>query len=66
MKYIVKSRETEIYEFRYMVEADSADMAEQKILDCDWQDVETIDDNYDSTVDREILEVEPYNDLSNP
>ena len=66
MKYIVKSRETEIYEFRYMVEADSADMAEQKILDCDWQDVETIDDNYDSTVDREILEIEPYNDLSNP
>ena len=65
MKYIVKSRETEIYEFRYMVEADSADMAEQKILDCDWQDVETIDDNYDSTVDREILEIEPYNDLSN-
>ena len=65
MKYIVKSRETEIYEFRYMVEADSADMAEQKILDCDWQDVETIDDNYDSTVDREILEIEPYNDLIN-
>lgn len=65
MKYIVKSRETEIYEFRYMVEADSADMAEQKILDCDWEDVETIDDNYDSTVDREILEIEPYNDLSN-
>lgn len=65
MKYIVKSRETEIYEFRYMVEADSADMAEQKILDCDWEDVETIDDNYNSTVDREILEIEPYNDLSN-
>ena len=65
MKYIVKSRETEIYEFRYMVEADSADMAEQKILNCDWEDVETIDDNYDSTVDREILEIEPYNDLSN-
>lgn len=62
MKYIVKSRETEFYEFRYLVEADSGDEAKQKILDCDWEDVETIDDNYLETFDREILEIEPYNE----
>lgn len=62
MKYIVTSRETELYEFRYLVEADSGDEAKQKILDCDWEDVETIDDNYLETFDREILEIEPYNE----
>ena len=62
MKYIVKSRETEVYDFRYIVEADSADEAEQKVLDGQWEDVETIDDEYQETVDREILEIEPYNE----
>ena len=62
MKYIVRSRETEVYDFRYIVEADSADEAEQKVKDAQWEDVETIDDEYQETVDREILEIEPYNE----
>lgn len=62
MKYIVKSRETELYEFHYIVEADSADEAEKKILDCEWESVETIGDEYCETVDREIVEIEPYNE----
>lgn len=60
MKYLVKSRETEFYEFNYAVEADSGDEAMQKILDGDWSDVDTVDDRYLETLDREILEVEPY------
>jgi len=64
MKYIVKSRETESYEFRYLVEADSGDEAEQKVKNCCWEDIETIDDNYLETIDQEILEIEPYNETN--
>ena len=62
MKYIVRSRETEVFDFRYIVEADSTDEAEQKVLNAQWEDVEMTDDEYQETVDREILEIEPYNE----
>ena len=61
-KYLVRSRETESYEFRYIVKAASGNEAKQKVLDGDWNDIETIDDNYLETLDREILEIEPYNE----
>ena len=58
MKYIVKTRETEFYDYEYMVEAKSEDEAEQKVLNEDWDDVEIIN----KILDREILESEPFSD----
>ena len=58
MKYIVKTRETEFYDYEYMVEAKSGDEAEQKVLNEDWDDVEIIN----KILDREILEIEPFSD----
>lgn len=62
MKYIVKTRETESYAYEYIVEAESGDEAKEKISGSDWTDVETVDSDYLETFDREILEIEPYND----
>ncbi len=62
MKYIVKTRETESYAYEYIVEAESGDEAEKKVLGADWTDVENIDSDYLETFDREVLEVEPYNE----
>lgn len=62
MKYIVKSRETESYIYEYIVEAESGDEAKEKVLGSDWADVENIDSDYLETLDREILEIEPYNE----
>ena len=61
-KYVVRSRETEVYEFGYIVKATSESEAQQKILNRDWEGVETIDDNYLETLNREILGVEPLTD----
>ena len=62
MKYIVKTRETESYAYEYEVEAESGDEAREKVLGADWSDVENIDSDYLETFDREILEIEPYNE----
>lgn len=62
MKYIIKTRETESYAYEYIVEAESGDEAKEKLLGSDWTDVETVVSDYLETFDREILEIEPYND----
>lgn len=60
-KYLVKSRQTELYELSYIVEATSESEARQKVLNEDCNDVETIDDNYLETLDREIVEIKLFN-----
>ena len=65
MRYYIKTRETESWNMSYAVEAESRDEAIQKILNCDWADVDNIDDEYIETIDREILEVEPINEEQN-
>lgn len=62
MKYIVKTMETESYVYEYMVEAESGDEAKEKVLGPDWTGVKNIDSDYLETFDREILEIEPYNE----
>ncbi len=60
MKYLVKVLQTEEYLLEYVVEADSGDEAEKKVLD-DW-DCEIVFDDFVDVVNKEITEIEPYNE----
>ena len=58
MKYLVKTREIEIWEKSYLVEASSKKEAEDKWYL--WKDVEDLDDQYCETDGVEIIKIEPY------
>lgn len=63
MKYIVRTKETELYNCEYIVEAESEDKAKKKILGTDWADVEIIDPDIGPDYDIEVIEIEPYNEI---
>lgn len=60
MKYLVKVSQTEEYLLEYVVEANSRNEAKEKVLNT-W-DYEIISDDFVDVVNREITEVEPYNE----
>ena len=60
MKYLVKVLQTEEYLLEYVVEANSGNEAEEKVLNT-W-DYEIISDDFVDVVNKEITEVEPYNE----
>ena len=60
MKYLVKVSQTEEYLLEYVVEANSKNEAEEKVLNT-W-DYEIISDDFVDVVNKEITEVEPYNE----
>ena len=60
MKYLVKVIQTEEYSLECVVEANSGDEAEEIVLNhCDY---EIISDDFVDVVNKEITEVEPYNE----
>lgn len=59
MKYLVRTREEELWSMEYVVEADSADDAEDLALSGDYLDLY---DEYLETTSREVLEIEPINE----
>ena len=61
MKYLVKAAEEQQWTIWYVAEADSADEAKE-IVKNKWGKAYEIDDEYNETTHREILEIEPYND----
>lgn len=65
MLYQIKSIETELWTYWYTVEAESGDEALEKFRDGDWLHVEEKDSNYQETVDREIVDIEPYVEAQN-
>lgn len=62
MKYLIKAAEEQIWTIWYVAEADSADEAEEMVKNGEWDKAYEIDDEYNETTHREILEIEPYND----
>lgn len=60
MKYLVKVLQTEEYLLECVVEANSGDEAEEIVLN-HW-DYEIISDDFVDVVNKEITEVEPYNE----
>jgi len=60
MKYLVRTREEELWSMEYIVEADSGDDAEDLVLSGDYLDL--INDEYLETTYREVLEIEPINE----
>ena len=60
MKYLVKVSQTEEYLLEYVVEANSKNEAKEKVLNT-W-DYEIISDDFVDVVNKEITEVEPYNE----
>ena len=60
MKYLVKVSQTEEYLLEYVVEANSRNEAKEKVLNT-W-DYEIISDDFVDVVNKEITEVEPYNE----
>ena len=62
MKYLIKATEEQRWTIWYVAEADSADEAEEMVKNGEWDKAYEIDDEYNETTHREILEIEPYND----
>ena len=62
MKYLVRTTETEIYDYKYLIEADNENEAQQLLTDNDWEHIDSVWNNYSDTVSREILEITPYNE----
>jgi len=62
MKYLIKATEEQLWTIWYVAEADSADEAEEMVKNGEWDKAYEIDDEYDETTHREILEIEPYNE----
>ena len=62
MKYLIKATEEQQWIIWYVAEADSADEAEEMVKNGEWDKAYEIDDEYNETTHREILEIEPYND----
>lgn len=62
MKYLVRTKETEIYDYKYLIEADNENEARQLLTDNDWEHIDSVWNNYSDTVSREILEIIPYNE----
>lgn len=62
MKYLVKATEEQRWTIWYVAEADSGDEAEEAVKNRELDKVYEIDDEYNETTHREILEIEPYND----
>lgn len=59
MIYLVRTVETQIWKSDYLVEADSADEAINNLENEEYLDVDT---DFVEITDREINEIEPYND----
>lgn len=59
MKYVVRVDEYQIWNTWYLVEANSADEAEDIFYE---EGGEIIDDEFDSIDDREVVSIEPYNE----
>ena len=59
MIYLVRTVETQVWKSDYLVEADSADEAINNLKNEEYLDVST---NLVEISDREINEIEPYND----
>jgi len=62
MKYLIKVTEEQRWTIWYVAEADSADEAEEMVKNGEWDKAYEIDNEYNETTHREILEIEPYND----
>lgn len=62
MKYLVRTKETEIYDYKYLIEANNENEAQQLLTDNDWEYIDPVWNNYSDTVSREILEIIPYNE----
>jgi len=60
MKYIVETNETNTYleTYKYIVEAESEEEAENKVRDSDYDDAELIEQNYESGNLDEIVNIE--------
>lgn len=59
MMYLVRTVETQVWKSDYLVEADSADEAINNLKNEEYLDVDT---DFVEITDREINEIEPYND----
>ena len=62
MKYLVITKETEIYDYKYLIEANNENEAQQILTDNNWECIDSVWNNYSDTVGREILEIIPYNE----
>lgn len=62
MKYLIKTTEEQRWTIWYVVEADSADEAEEMAKNGEWNKIYDIDNEYNETTYREILEIEPYDE----
>lgn len=63
MKYLVRSREEELYEMEYLVEADSGDEANDIITNGSlFGNVKDHDERFLYTDEEEVTEIEPFND----
>lgn len=62
MKYLVKTRTTEIWYHWYEVEADSADEANKIVCTNFPHYMRNFDEKFVETDNEEILEIEPFDD----
>lgn len=62
MKYVVKAIEEQSWTVWYLVEAESGDEAKSKVYGGEWD--EELDNEYNETTYKEVIEMEPYNETN--
>jgi hypothetical protein len=62
MKYLIKTTRTELYNMRYLIEANSEEEAIEKFKGDNWQDITDYDDEFVETINEEIVDVITYNE----
>ena len=62
MKYLIKATEEQRWTIWYVAEADSADEAEEMVKNGERDKAYEVDDEYNETTYREVVEIEPYNE----
>lgn len=65
IKYRVNIIETEFWKRSYLIDAPDEQEAKRRVYEGDYYWIEEVSDDYDSTIDREIIEIKPINTNEN-